>query len=257
MEVQMSDIYSEGDIYSKDDDVTIYMTPTTPLTYDNNKWVYHQMPDVTQFKEDMKRQQSLHADHGVLTHLKFEFPENVKPNIDIMQLLRAEGFQVGNLELYMIEAADLRQLTGPSLEIEPVTIKNMADYMHVYEPLSIQFGADYIKESAQALLTNLKKDTRALQPYIAYENAQPIGIMNVIETERTVELDGFAVAEAARGRGVGSRMQAFMGGIARERPVILVADAEDTAREMYMKQGYTFVSFQYSALKELTVSVSY
>lgn len=47
------------------------------------------------------------------------------------------------------------------------------------------------------------------------------------------------------------------GGIARERPVILVADAEDTAREMYMKQGYTFVSFQYSALKELTVSVSY
>ncbi len=45
--------------------------------------------------------------------------------------------------------------------------------------------------------------------------------------------------------------------IARERPVILVADAEDTAREMYMKQGYTFVSFQYSALKELTVSVSY
>ncbi|USO12401.1 hypothetical protein K9E69_12680 [Staphylococcus pseudintermedius] len=48
-----------------------------------------------------------------------------------------------------------------------------------------------------------------------------------------------------------------MGGIARERPVILVADAEDTAREMYMKQGYTFVSFQYSALKELTVSVSY
>ncbi|MFP4925453.1 DUF5613 domain-containing protein, partial [Staphylococcus pseudintermedius] len=61
MEVQMSDIYSEGDIYSKDDDVTIYMTPTTPLTYDNNKWVYHQMPDVTQFKADMKRQQSLHA----------------------------------------------------------------------------------------------------------------------------------------------------------------------------------------------------
>ncbi|PWZ96493.1 GNAT family N-acetyltransferase, partial [Staphylococcus pseudintermedius] len=128
---------------------------------------------------------------------------------------------------------------------------------HVYEPLSIQFGADYIKESAQALLTNLKKDTRALQPYIAYENAQPVGIMNVIETERTVELDGFAVTEAARGRGVGSRMQAFMGEIARERPVILVADAEDTAREMYMKQGYTFVSFQYSALKELTVSVSY
>lgn len=79
--------------------------------------------------------------------------------------------------------------------------------------------------------------------------------MNMIETERTVELDGFAVAEEARGRGVGSRMQAFVGEMARERPVILVADAEDTAKDMYMKQGYTFVSFQYSALKELTVSV--
>lgn len=251
----MSDIYCEGDLYSNDDSVTIYMTPATPLTYENNKWVYHQMPDVSQFKEDMRRQQVLHADNGVLAHLKFEFPENVKPNADMMQLLRAEGFQVGNLELYMIEATDLRQLTGPSLEIEPVTLENMADYMHVYEPLSIQFGADYIKESAQALLTHLKKASRALQPYIAYENAQPVGIMNMIETERTVELDGFAVAEEARGRGVGSRMQAFVGEMARERPVILVADAEDTAKDMYMKQGYTFVSFQYSALKELTVSV--
>nr|WP_241522235.1 GNAT family N-acetyltransferase [Staphylococcus intermedius] len=253
----MSDIYCEGDIYSKDDNVTIYMTPTTPLTYENNKWVYHQMPNVSQFKDDMRQQQRLHADNGVLTHLKFEFPENVKPNVDMMQLLRAEGFQLGHLELYMIEAADLRQLTGPSLEIEPVTLENMADYMHVYEPLSIQFGTDYIQESAQTLRKLLKKDSRALQPYIAYENAQPIGIMNVIETERTVELDGFAVAEAARGRGVGSVMQAFVGELAKERPVILVADAEDTAKEMYLKQGYTFISFQYSALKELTVSVSY
>ncbi|WP_086428161.1 GNAT family N-acetyltransferase [Staphylococcus cornubiensis] len=257
MEIQMKDIYCEGEVYSKNDIVTIYMTSDTPLTYDSNKWTYHQMPDVAKFKEDMRQQQALHYDNGIYLHLKFEFPENIKPDVEMMQFLRTEGFQLGNLELYAIEAADLRRLTGPTLDVVPVTLENMADYMQIYEPLSIQFGASYVKESQKALQTNLEKESRSLQPYIAYEKGEPVGIMNLIETERTVELDGFAVAEKARGRGIGSSMQAFVGEVANQRPVILVADAEDTAKEMYIKQGYTFVSFQYSALKELSHSVPY
>ena len=32
--------------------------------------------------------------------------------------------------------------------------------------------------------------------------------------------------------------------------MILVADGEDTAKDMYVKQGYVFLSYMYQALKE-------
>ncbi|WP_274540863.1 DUF5613 domain-containing protein, partial [Staphylococcus pseudintermedius] len=50
----MNDIYTEAEVYSQDEKMTIYLNSQTPITYDNNKWVYHQIPDITTFKEDMK-----------------------------------------------------------------------------------------------------------------------------------------------------------------------------------------------------------
>lgn len=38
--------------------------------------------------------------------------------------------------------------------------------------------------------------------------------------------------------------------MANERPVILVADGEDTAKDMYLRQGYVYQGFKYHILKE-------
>ncbi len=35
------------------------------------------------------------------------------------------------------------------------------------------------------------------------------------------------------------------------KPVILVADGEDTAKDMYAKQGYVYQSFCYQILKKI------
>ncbi|MDU6507076.1 MAG: GNAT family N-acetyltransferase, partial [Staphylococcus sp.] len=40
------------------------------------------------------------------------------------------------------------------------------------------------------------------------------------------------------------------GHLAGSRPVILVADGDDTAKDMYIKQGYIFQSFQYQTVKQ-------
>lgn len=34
-----------------------------------------------------------------------------------------------------------------------------------------------------------------------------------------------------------------------DKTIILVADEEDTPREMYVKQGYTYIGKQYNVLK--------
>lgn len=45
-------------------------------------------------------------------------------------------------------------------------------------------------------------------------------------------------------------MQSFVGKLAGDRPVMLVADGEDTVKDMYLKQGYVYRSFRYQVLKE-------
>ncbi len=53
--------------------------------------------------------------------------------------------------------------------------------------------------------------------------------------------------------GIGSQMQSFVANYAKGKSVILVADGEDTAKDMYKAQGYQYGGFQYEALKEFTV----
>ncbi|MGX0563465.1 GNAT family N-acetyltransferase [Staphylococcus schleiferi] len=249
MEIQMNSIYTEGEIVESNERYTIYAKPSRPLAYDANKWIYHQMPDPLTLKADMLQQQVMHQNIGA-AHLQFEFPENVKPKPSMMQFLRAQGFQLGCLELYVIEANMLRQLKGKPIRMTRVTTNHVEDFLQVASPLNLPYGEDYDAEFRDAVRKHIELGERPLNYYVAYLDDQPVGILNLIEKEGTVEIDGFAVAEQYRGQGIGSSMQAKVGEIAGKRPVILVADAEDTAKEMYIKQGYTYVSFQYSALKE-------
>ncbi|WP_281185763.1 GNAT family N-acetyltransferase [Staphylococcus schleiferi] len=249
MEIQMNSIYTEGEIVESNERYTIYAKPSRPLAYDANKWIYHQMPDPLTLKADMLQQQVMHQNIGA-AHLQFEFPENVKPKPSMMQFLRAQGFQLGCLELYVIEANMLRQLKGKPIRMTRVTTNHVEDFLQVASPLNLPYGEDYDAEFRDAVRKHIELGERPLNYYVAYLDDQPVGILNLIEKEGTVEIDGFAVAEQYRGQGIGSSMQAKVGEIAGKRSVILVADAEDTAKEMYIKQGYTYVSFQYSALKE-------
>ncbi len=78
---------------------------------------------------------------------------------------------------------------------------------------------------------------------VAYSNNEPIGVVDVIESENYIELDGFGVLEQFRHQGIGSTMQSITSEYAISRdhkPVILVADGEDTAKDMYAKQGYVY-----------------
>ncbi|MBA8760293.1 GNAT family N-acetyltransferase [Staphylococcus schleiferi subsp. coagulans] len=249
MEIQMKRIYTEGEIIESNERYTIYAKPSRPLAYDANKWVYHQMPDQLTLKGDMLQQQVMHQKIGA-AHLQFEFPENVKPKPSMMQFLRAQGFQLGCLELYVIEANMLRQLKEKPIRMIRVTTNHVEDFLQVATPLNLPYGDDYAAEFSDAVRKHVELGEHTLDYYVAYLDDRPVGILNLIEKESTVEIDGFAIVEKYRGQGIGSSMQAKVGEIAGKRPVILVADAEDTAKEMYIKQGYTYVSFQYSALKE-------
>ncbi|MBL7639483.1 GNAT family N-acetyltransferase [Staphylococcus saccharolyticus] len=246
--VTFKDIYIEGQQWSKDSRKIIYLTPHQPLQYASNTWIYQLVPTMTQWLKDIQFQQRLHLNQSS-NHLSFYFPENESLNQQWLDIINRHEFELGLMELYVIEGQTLMQLSiNEDVYIERVTTHNIEDYLYVYDYFARPYGEEYTYESRRYVLKYFLVDK--VERLIAYIKQHPVGIVNLIITDRTVEIDGFGVLEAFRHQGVGSTLQSFIGHLADQRPVILVADGEDTAKHMYVKQGYIFQGYRYQVLKE-------
>ena len=71
----------------------------------------------------------------------------------------------------------------------------------------------------------------------------------MILSENTVELDNLIVLHPYRNKGVASRLQQYVMSQFADKIVILAADGDDTAREMYQKQNYQYLGYRYEVLK--------
>lgn len=244
----ISDIYLEGNMLSEDARKTIYLTPTDALQYSNNTWLYHQCPTQVQWLTDIETQKEMHVTQGS-DHLSFYFPENEYLNEAWFDLFKELGFKLGVLEFYLIEGQDLTQLNKrDDVTLIKVNRENLQDYLDIYYQFSLPFGKKYAKQSVKNVKQNF--NINKATPMVSYLNGQPVGIVDIIENKNSVEIDGFGVLEDYQRNGIGQTMQAFVGELAGERPVMLVADGEDTVKDMYLKQGYVYRSFRYQVLKE-------
>lgn len=162
------------------------------------------------------------------------------------------NFELGIMELYAIESDALANLPrNADVEIAIVDESHIDAYLKVAYQFSLPFGKDYADAHEKMVRQHYQKDV--IKRLVAYLNNEPIGVVDVIESENYIELDGFGVLEQFRHQGIGSTMQSLVGEYAISRdhkPVILVADGEDTAKDMYAKQGYVYQSFCYQILKE-------
>lgn len=247
-ELSLAHIYQEGDILSHDERVTIYLTKDTPLKYDVNKWRYHKMPSFSEWKMDLKKQYDMHMAQGS-PHLAFDFPPNVKLTDTFKAEALKRGFEVGYIEMYAIEPADLISDTQKHVEIQEVTEETIEDYIMVHKRFALPYGKDYMLESSQ-MIRDTFGDNPLKHLVIAYVDQQPVGILDMFIQKETIEIDGFGVTEDMRHQGIGRAMQAYVAKRAKARTIILVADGEDTAKDMYVKQGYTFIGYRYQILKE-------
>jgi len=86
---------------------------------------------------------------------------------------------------------------------------------------------------------------------VAIRSGEAVGSIDLYLKEDSIEIDNFYVAKNHRGKGIGTALQQFVMEHADGKTVLLVADAADTAREMYNRQNYAYVSFRYEFLKIL------
>lgn len=248
VKLSMNLIDESGNIAFQDNFKTIYLTPEAPLTYYSNKWAYHEMPDFEQWLKDAETQLKQHHAQDS-HHLMFAFPENTELSQTFLDYLEKEGFELGLMEMYAIEAEALQGEIPDTLTIEWVTKDKLEDHLTIHRTFAMQFGEDYADES-EKMIRQALLDGEKTKRVVAYYQNQPVGSIDIIETDQTVEIDSFGVIESMRKKGIGRAVQAFIADYAGTKPIILVADGEDTAKDMYIKQGYTFIGFRYQILKE-------
>ncbi|WP_281512207.1 GNAT family N-acetyltransferase [Mammaliicoccus vitulinus] len=245
--VSFIDIVTDGDILNETDRYIQYHTLNKRIQYDSNKIVYKVMPDLNTFKKDEQMLKTLHEQHKQ-PFLKFVFPENHSIDSELERYLKENGYEYSWIELYINVDKDFVSKDNDNIDVVTTNEDNLVDFLNVSYEYDKKYGTDYAELKIEVSKNQLYEDNPV--QVLSYYQGKPVGTLLIWNHEKYVELDSFAVREPYRKLGIGSKMQAFVADFAQDKLIILVADGEDTAKDMYKKQGYVYSGYQYEALKE-------
>ncbi|WP_337018197.1 GNAT family N-acetyltransferase [Oceanobacillus massiliensis] len=240
-------IYTTGDVVFENDGYRHFHYPEMLIQYDSNFLEFKQMPTIESFQTAESYLRAYHLKHNQ-NHVKFYFPANEKPGEQLLTHFNEHGYGIGYLELYAIEPNHFpRKAKHSDIDVQLVVEGNLNDYLTLSHEQDMEFGAAFAKQKIE-LNKRQFKDPRIKQ-IIAYYQGIPVGAVDVILTENTAEIDSLSVRESMRRKGIGSSLQQFVMDTFSDKTIILVADGEDTPREMYKKQNYQYFGFKYEILK--------
>lgn len=244
--ITFEQINRDGNVIADDALYRQYHTVDMLSRYDSNLIEFKRMPSLPEFKETEQKLHTLHRQHGQ-NHLKFKFPQDEKISDDIAAYLKSQGYSIGFLELYTIEPSHFSTGKNPAVEVRIVTEEDLADALQLNYQEDLQYGINFAQEKQGHLQRIFALEDRYF--IMAYVDGVPAGFLHVIEQPAMAEIDNFFVPEAVQRKGIGSQMQQFVMEHFADKTIILVADGEDTARDMYRRQNYKYKGFQYEALK--------
>jgi ribosomal protein S18 acetylase RimI-like enzyme len=222
--------------------------PEMLLQYDSNFIKFKRMPNVEEFKAAEKYLRDFHQKFNQ-QHVRFYFSENEKISQELESYLKTEAsFSIGFLELYAVEPSKFPAVNvNVDIDVRVVAEDILDSFLELQYKQDSVFGEAFAEQKQQQHLRNYKND-KFIQ-VMAFYKGVPAGSVDVILSEDTAEIDGLVVQEAFQRKGIGSQLQRYVMNEFNDRIVILVADGEDTPKEMYRKQNYQYLGFQYEALK--------
>lgn len=247
-DISFKDIHNDSEIHCENDRFIHYHTPSQLIKYYANYYEYKLMPTYVQFLEDYHEQKKFHEKHNQ-KHALFIFPERAVLDKKIQESAQSFGFSVEKMELYLLQ----RMPTSRETDIEVVQVLRdddvFMDFLEVCREGELEYGEEFADLKATTHRRDLLDD-KVLQ-FVGYKHGFPAGKVEVVESNEYVELDDFYVLDAMRKQGVGTALQQSVWKYAEQvgKRVILIADGNDSPREMYQKQGYVLISERYELLK--------
>lgn len=234
-------IEKETEIY------THYVLDEVRDRYDSNFIQFKKIPslrDLTSIESYLKK---YHQSHG-RKHLKFVFPQDKEVPMTIRHYLKNESYEIGILEMYAIKPRVFLSIAlNNETTIEYVTNKTLSRYLTLHYEDALQWGPSYALGKGKMQERDFH-EKRKVQ-IIARIGDEVVGSTDLIVCKRTAEIDNLYVLPKYQRQGIGTKIQQFVMDNYTNKTIILVADGEDTPREMYTKQGYIYLGKQYNALK--------
>lgn len=240
-------IYTTGHVVFENNQYKHVHYPEMLIRYDSNFIEFKKMPSLAEFKEAADYLKEYHIQKGQ-KHVKFYFPENEKPTEELIENFKEADYEFGYNELYAILPNQFPIMVNQQdIEVKVVTSENFEAFLTLQYQQDLEFGEEFAKQKVSMHKRNFE-DPSLLQ-VMAFYKGIPVGSVDVIIADDTVEIDGLNVLEAFQKKGIGSRLQRSVMDKFPEKLVILVADGDDTPREMYKKQGYQYLGFKYEVQK--------
>jgi len=226
-----------------------YFDPDALFRYDSNFFQLNYSPTKEEFEliESMHWVFSLEND---LTHVKFYWPEDQGIHPDTLDYLNQKEYGLEKLELYSLETERfVKKEVDPAINVTIV----QADQLETFKSLNYiedKTISESFADSKQPYYDRLFKDG-AVTFLLAWYDGKPAGSCVVIESDKGLEIDDLFTLENYRLKGVATALQTFIvqEALKKQTVVFLVADAEDSPREMYRKAGFDYQSFRIGAQK--------
>lgn len=221
--------------------------PEMLTRYDSNFIEFKEIPTLSEFKDATSYLREYHLKKGQ-KHVKFYLPENEKPTEELIKYFKEMNIEYGYNELYTIEPSDFPKVVShEDIEVRAIASDNLGIFLELQYQQDLEFGEAFAKQKVSMHKRNFENP--CFQQVMAYYRGKPVGSLDVILADETAEIDGLHVLEAFQKKGIGSSLQKFVMEQFPEKTVILVADGEDTPRDMYRRQGYQYIGFKYEIQK--------
>lgn len=245
--ITFKNIFYRGRVVFEDELIRHYHTEELLVYYSGNFLQFKRMPRIDEWLRAFEYLREFHVKNGQ-NHVKFLFPENEEIPVELLHTMKSSGFDIGFVELYVIEPRKfpLAPVTA-KINVQKVTEENWQDFAQLNFEVDSKFGEAFAIGKRDMHERNLN-DERFLQ-LIAYYDNVPAGTVDIIIGKNTAEIDGLVVLDSYQKKGIGTQLQQFVMNEFSDKTVILVADGEDTPREMYKKQNYQYRGKKYEALK--------
>ncbi len=240
-------VYTTGRIIHENELFQHYHDPELKIRYDSNFIQFKRLPSLDEFinTEAWLRQFHLNLDQHFV---KFYFPDDEKPSEEILDYLNKQGYEQGVLELYAIEPKDFPEVQQQEkVKIKTVDQSNLETFQIMHFKQSVLFSKEFAEAETEMIETQFKQ--QHIEQVLAYYDDLPVGYVTIIIGDDWVEIDDLLVEVTHQRKGIGGSLQWYVMDNYSDKTVILVADQDDTAREMYQRQHYQCIGIQYEVQK--------
>lgn len=252
--LSFSNIQNFAEIIEDNEFFNQYANEDLPDRYDSNYVLLHYSPTLPEFSVIEQIQKDfVFYENDQQKHLKFKWPEDTGVMVELFDYLNQEQYKIGKEELMcaLPHTIDIGK-TNPSLKCDIISKDQFDDFLILNYKDDLTVSEEFADFSKEVYHYQFEQpDTNFL--LVTLDN-QPVGSLLMHVSEDYIEIDHILTDIDYRKQGIASQMIHFVMNEwnKNEKPVILVADAEDTPKVLYEKLGFEIVVSMISAKKQLS-----